>query len=439
MRTIIKQAHFRKSSIESLEAMLLMSASTIEGTDADEWISGDENDNTILAGGGNDEIHSPIGNNTIDGGSGNDTFVVYQGNRSNFSLSQLSDNSYLLQGPGLNGNPVSNRLINVENISFNDGVILLNTNSSQDGSSQPDTNAGGPTAPSTSNSDVVSLNGTNADDYIAGTEGNDIISAGAGNDNIYTPLGNNSIDGGSGLDTLLVYEGVRSQYSISLQADGSYQISGPGLNGQQQVNTLRNIEQIQFNDSSVDLQGNTFDSTPQQTFAPSAPQQAEAAPQTIDAPQEIEFVPETQPVVTTSQQPAVSDFVAEVVRLTNDIRSQNGLSQLTINLELQDAAVGHSQDLAFQDFFSHTGLDGQEPWDRAIEAGYNYRTIGENIAAGQLTPQEVVQAWFDSPSHRVNLLNPSFTEIGVGYTFLQNDTGNINFNHYWTQLLGSQQ
>ena len=433
MRTNDKRTAARNAAIDSLEAMLLMSASTIEGTEANDWISGDGNDNTIFAGGGNDEIHSPIGNNTIDGGTGNDTFIIYEGNRSDFSLSQQNDNSYLLQGPGLNGNFVSNRLVNVENISFNDGMISLGSNGAQGTPIQPTANSANPPTPATNNSSGATLNGTNGSDWISGTEGNDIINAGAGNDNIHSPLGNNSIDGGSGSDTLIVYEGVRSQYSISQQNDGSYRFSGPGLNGQQQVNILENIERIQFNDLTIDLQSNTLDSTPQQTFAPSTPQQVESPPLQIEAPQQ------TQADATTTQQPQVSDFVTEVVRLTNNIRSQNGLSQLTINSELQTAAVGHSQDLAFQDFFSHTGLDGQEPWDRAIEAGYNYRTIGENIAAGQLTPQEVVQAWFDSPSHRVNLLNATFTEIGVGYTFLQNDTGAVNFNHYWTQLLGSEQ
>ena len=110
-----------------------------------------------------------------------------------------------------------------------------------------------------------------------------------------------------------------------------------------------------------------------------------------------------------------------------------------MNLKLQQAAQTQSQNLAFLDFFNHTGLDGLQPWDRALNAGYNYQAIGENIAAGQLTAAEVVQAWVDSPSHLANILNPVFTEIGVGFQYLENDRGNINYNYYWTQVFGNEQ
>lgn len=428
----------RNAAIDSLESMLLMSASTIEGSNGNDWIAGDGNDNSIFAGAGNDEIHSPLGNNIVDGGSGHDTFIVYEGNRSDFSLSQLADSSFLLEGPGLNGSSVSNRLINVESISFNDGSVSLGSSGAQ---SEPASQTGNTTQQPANNSVGTTLNGSNAGQWIAATEGNDFINAGGGDDNIYAPLGNNSIDGGSGFDTLIVYEGNRSQFSISQQSDGSYRVAGPGLNGVQQVNTLSNVEQIQFNDQAVNLQSAALDLAPQQapgfTANVTTQQQEQSVFEPVAEPIQIETPQPIAPSVDTS--PEVSDFVAEVIRLTNEIRSQNGLGQVTYNAELQAAAVGHSNDMAFQDFFSHTGLDGQEPWDRAIEAGYNYRNIGENIAAGQLSPQEVVQAWYDSASHRANLLNPDFTEIGVGYTFLQNDGGAINFNHYWSQLFGREQ
>jgi hypothetical protein len=62
--------------------------------------------------------------------------------------------------------------------------------------------------------------------------------------------------------------------------------------------------------------------------------------------------------------------------------------------------------------------------------------VGENIAAGQTTPEQVVQGWINSPGHRANMLSNNYTEIGIGYEFLANDTGSVNYNHYWAQVFG---
>ena len=134
----------------------------------------------------------------------------------------------------------------------------------------------------------------------------------------------------------------------------------------------------------------------------------------------------------TSQQ-----FVNEVLRLTNEFRAKNGLAPLKANSELDQTAQKYSQTMATGDFFSHTGKDNSTPWARAEKEGYKARTMGENIAAGQRSPQQVVQGWIDSPGHRRNMLNPNFTELGVGYFNLENDTGKTNYNTYWTQLFGS--
>lgn len=131
---------------------------------------------------------------------------------------------------------------------------------------------------------------------------------------------------------------------------------------------------------------------------------------------------------------AMSTFLSDVLTLTNQFRQQNGLSALTYNTRLGTAAQGHSQNMALRDFFSHTGLDGSEPWDRVTAAGYQWSRVTENIAAGQRTAQDVVQGWIDSPGHRENMLDPQVTQIGLGYYFLGNDTGTKNYNTYWTQV-----
>jgi hypothetical protein len=131
-----------------------------------------------------------------------------------------------------------------------------------------------------------------------------------------------------------------------------------------------------------------------------------------------------------------SAFEQEVLRLTNEFRQKNGLKPLVIDQSLEKAADQHTQNMALQDFFSHTGKDGSRPWDRAKSAGYESGTVGENIAAGYGTPQDVVTGWINSPGHRANLLNTNYNEIGLGHYFLQNDTGSVNYNHYWTQVFG---
>lgn len=130
-------------------------------------------------------------------------------------------------------------------------------------------------------------------------------------------------------------------------------------------------------------------------------------------------------------------FVNRVLELTNEFRAQNGLAPLKLNAELNAAADAHSQDMALQDYFSHTGKNGSQPWDRAKIVGYEARSMGENIAAGYQTPETVVQGWINSPGHRANMLNANYTELGVGYYYLANDTGRVNYNTYWTQLFGS--
>lgn len=122
---------------------------------------------------------------------------------------------------------------------------------------------------------------------------------------------------------------------------------------------------------------------------------------------------------------AVTAYEDEVIRLVNDIRAQNGLKPLTANWELSRVARYKSQDMANQHYFSHTSPTYGSPFQMMKAFGISYRTAGENIAYGQRTPQEVVNAWMNSSGHRANILNASFTQIGVGYE--------AN-GRYWTQM-----
>jgi len=131
-----------------------------------------------------------------------------------------------------------------------------------------------------------------------------------------------------------------------------------------------------------------------------------------------------------------SAFEQEVLKLTNEFRKKNNLKALVLDNNLGKAARDYSKTMATGDFFAHTGKDGSRPWDRAEKAGYETRFVGENIAAGYRTPKAVVDGWIKSPGHRANMLNSQYNEIGLGYHFLQNDTGSVNYSSYWTQLFG---
>ena len=125
------------------------------------------------------------------------------------------------------------------------------------------------------------------------------------------------------------------------------------------------------------------------------------------------------------QDAGVLAYEEEVIRLVNEMREKNGLKHLTKNWELCRVARYKSQDMVENRYFSHTSPTYGSPFQMMKDFGLRYRTAGENIAFGQRTPQEVMNAWMNSSGHRANILNPSFTQIGVGY---------VANGRYWTQM-----
>lgn len=108
--------------------------------------------------------------------------------------------------------------------------------------------------------------------------------------------------------------------------------------------------------------------------------------------------------------------------------------QVTWNGTLGDAALVHSRDMAEHRYFSHKGRDGAGAAERALRAGYRWLRIGENIAAGQNSPAEVVAGWLSSPGHCANIMQPGFTEMGAAYAINQGRTGE---RVYWTQVFAA--
>jgi uncharacterized YkwD family protein len=134
---------------------------------------------------------------------------------------------------------------------------------------------------------------------------------------------------------------------------------------------------------------------------------------------------------TSSQAPSAgssySAFQNEVVRLVNQERAKNGLGALSVDSALTKTATLKSQDMAENGYFSHTSPTYGSPFDMMKQFGITYRTAGENIAMGQTTPAQVMEGWMNSPGHRANILQSSYTKIGVGVA--QNSAG----RYYWTQ------
>jgi uncharacterized protein YkwD len=88
-------------------------------------------------------------------------------------------------------------------------------------------------------------------------------------------------------------------------------------------------------------------------------------------------------------------------------------------------------------YFAHDNPDGLDPFARMAAAGYSGLTMGENIAKGQQSPAEVLRGWMDSPGHCVNIMNPQYTELGVGFFAGMSDSQTYNVNTLWTQNFGA--
>lgn len=111
----------------------------------------------------------------------------------------------------------------------------------------------------------------------------------------------------------------------------------------------------------------------------------------------------------------LSSYEASVIKLTNAQRVKAGLKPLTIDLKLSRVARIKSQEMTKINYFSHYSPVYGSPFDMMKKFGIKYSYAAENIAKGQRTPSEVVNAWMKSPGHRANILNRNLKVIGVGY------------------------
>lgn len=104
-----------------------------------------------------------------------------------------------------------------------------------------------------------------------------------------------------------------------------------------------------------------------------------------------------------------------LLQATNGQRTQNGAGSLQLNSSLSTAAQSKANDMVARNYWSHTTPDGQQPWVFVDNTGYKYQKAGENLAYGFLTSDDTVTGWMNSASHRTNMLDAAFTEVGFGF------------------------
>ena len=188
---------------------------------------------------------------------------------------------------------------------------------------------------------------------------------------------------------------------------------------------------------------------------PAAPVPAALSFLSVDGQAEASSAPETPATILNSAPDAASgasaapeEVAAQAVYLVNQERARYGLLPVKADPSLTAAALSHSQDMAFNDLFNHTGSDGSTVVTRFVANNYlNWTAGGENIAAGFATAEAVTTAWMNSAGHRANILNANVREIGVGFVYQPDDQPDVRlpdgslggpYFYYWTQDFGAR-
>ena len=136
-------------------------------------------------------------------------------------------------------------------------------------------------------------------------------------------------------------------------------------------------------------------------------------------------------------------FECKVLEIVNQHRAQGAtcggsaqaqVGPLKMHPILRSTARAHADDMATQGYFAHQSLDGRSPFDRMSDAGYDFKTAGENIAAGSATPEGAMDQWMNSPGHCTNIMKAGFEDLGVGYV----EKPGTKYTHYWVQNFGAQ-
>lgn len=143
----------------------------------------------------------------------------------------------------------------------------------------------------------------------------------------------------------------------------------------------------------------------------------------LQAPKPLNAVQSSQTQATVNQakllaqeaeRQRVAFTTANLTRFTNEERVKAGLPPVTENPILNASAQAKAQDMADRNYWSHDSPDGVEPWSFIKAQGYNYSFAGENLACGWENSEKVTKGWMASPSHKVNIVKPEYTQVGYG-------------------------
>lgn len=170
----------------------------------------------------------------------------------------------------------------------------------------------------------------------------------------------------------------------------------------------------------------------QQPPAPTEPTPPPPAPTqpvpTPPAPPPSEPTPSVPPAPSPGPSGSMTANELKIVELVNAERAKLGLRALAVDTKLSQVARLKSEDMRDKRYFAHQSPTYGSPFDMMRQFGITYRTAGENIAAGQRTPEEAMRGWMNSSGHRANILNSSFTHIGIGHAV------GGSYGNYWTQM-----
>lgn len=155
------------------------------------------------------------------------------------------------------------------------------------------------------------------------------------------------------------------------------------------------------------------------------------------APVEAERVP-------APRNPPAAVLASQALQLVNEVRARGATCgahrfapapPLVSSGMLANVAFGHADDMAEHDYFEHSDLNGHSPAERVRAVGYREKLVGENIAYGPKSVEEVVQGWLDSPGHCENIMDPRFAEMGIAYATGRSGRHGL----YWVQVLAEPQ
>ncbi|MCD8090995.1 MAG: CAP domain-containing protein [Clostridiales bacterium] len=148
---------------------------------------------------------------------------------------------------------------------------------------------------------------------------------------------------------------------------------------------------------------------------------------TTKAPAAATEAPTETTTAASASSSADTGMAEQILQLVNKERAAAGLSSLTLDSSLNNAAALKAQDMADNNYFSHTSPTYGTPFQMLSSLGISYKSAGENIAKGQKSAEAVMTAWMNSEGHKTNILSSSYGKLGVGYV-------NKNGTAYWVQI-----